>query len=160
MLHQPQLPGKWGRSGNGHSEAGFIRDYIYVSHSCRCLHHTWSRWQWGNNLRRREPMKWRADPMVSSAVDTRPSPGHRQLQQKHSTPVTLQQGTDCSPSLKVSLCLIYRISSFCNNNHLHCRRSILPFLHPALYHISKFDSVSCHEQKLHCLGPSARYFGR
>lgn len=139
MLHQPQLPGKWGRSGNGHSKAGFIRDYIYVSHSCHCLHHTWSRWQRGNNQRlRAHEMTCRSHGKLScrhqTLTRTQAAPT------KHSTPVTLQQGTDCSPSLKVSLCLIYRISSFCNNNHLHCRCSILPFLHPALYHISKFDS--------------------
>lgn len=102
----------------------------------------------------------RSDPRCSPTVrlHTTSPGGHTGSSDRNtSLPGTLQQGTDCFPSLQVSLPLIYTIFSFCYRNHPQCRHSIstsysVPYL--------KSDCGGFHEQNLYCLGISALYFGR
>lgn len=156
----------WKRSSQGRFYQIYLSIYISVTVVVASTTHGLGGSE-ARTKKERAPEMTRHVPDAAVGLDTRLhkkwSCRHQTLTRTHAaptTPGTLQQGTDCSPSLKVSLSLIYGISSFCNNNHLHCRCSTLLSLHPAQNHISKFDCASCHEQKLYCLGPSARYFGR
>lgn len=109
-----------------------------------------------------QPRDKRGNAVTLSAVPlwdwtTQDHDGHKGSSDKNTSPPgTLQQGTDCFPSLQVSLPLIYTIFSFCYRNHPQCRHSLHLYSVPYL----KSDCGGFHEQNLYCLGISAVYFGR